>query len=140
MRKVRFTLGVIGLLILIFPAVSSSQITYVMNPSAPFSYISLPEEKKINSWTPNEDDGYFDLPLGDFVFQFYGVPVTTLRISTNGYMTFGRKGRNSPTTRSPATPNPMPSLPLSGQISPYREASQHKSDTVSPALLLPDSL
>lgn len=91
MRRTRLILGVISLLVFIFPGLSSSQINYVMNPTAPFSYVLGTES--ITSWVGDADDGYFEIPLGDFLFQFYGVPVTTLRVSTNGYMTFGTEGR-----------------------------------------------
>ncbi len=94
MRKVRFILGAISVLALIFPALSSSQVTYVMDASAPYSYVS--GTNSITGWACDigncSDDGYFDLSLGDFIFQFYAVPVSTLRISTNGYMTFGAQG------------------------------------------------
>ncbi len=91
MKKVRFILGVVSLFVLICPALSSSQVTYLMNASAPFDYVSGTDP--ITSWFGDADDGYFELLLGDFAFQFYGAPVTTLRISTNGYMTFGTEGR-----------------------------------------------
>ena len=97
MRKARFIVGVISLLVLFSPAVSSSQIAYVIDASAPYSYVSgttpitdwVCEAPLCNLSNKVTDEGYFDLPLGDFNFQFYGVPVTTLRIVTNGYMTFG---------------------------------------------------
>src|SRR5512137_2739863 len=99
MKKVRFILGAISVLVLISPAVSSSQIAYVIDPSASYNYVT--GTNTITDWVCDKDkqplcvatdDGYFDVSLGDFVFQFYGVPVSTLRISTNGYMTFGTQG------------------------------------------------
>jgi hypothetical protein len=92
MRKARFILGIISVLVLACPALSSSQVIYVMNASAPYSYVTGANPIPNTYWVGGSDDGYFDLPLGDFAFQFYGVPVTTLRISTNGYITFGTGG------------------------------------------------
>jgi hypothetical protein len=47
---------------------------------------------KITSWQGNANDGYFNLSLGDFDFQFYGISVNSVRVSTNGYVTFGTEG------------------------------------------------
>jgi hypothetical protein len=62
---------------------------YVMNDSATYSYISATNQVTSldgGTW----DDGYFDYALpGDFEFYFYGRKVTHLRVSTNGYITFG---------------------------------------------------
>jgi len=110
MRKARFILGTIGLLVLIFPALSLSQVTYVIDASAPFTYVS--GTHSITSWSGDADDGYFDLSLTGlgFVFQFYGIPVTTLRISTNGYITVppqeGTEFDNSPIPY-PTSPNAL---------------------------------
>jgi hypothetical protein len=66
---------------------------YTMNPNAPYCYI--PDANNlITAWVgggiyPPEDEGYFDLSLVGFDFQFYRTPVTSVRISTNGYVTFG---------------------------------------------------
>ncbi len=110
MKRLKFFFGALGILVLIYPAVSSSQISYVMNASVPYSYISVPPTNKITSWVGDADDGYFDLSLvsiGNFVFQFYGVPVTTLRITTNGYMTFGtEEGRCYDNYPIPYSPTP----------------------------------
>ena len=97
MKKLNFFLGSIVVLVLICPAVSSSQATYVINASAPYAYVT--GTTPITGWVCDDegceasDDGYVDLSLGDFVFKFYGVSVSTLRISTNGYMTFGTEGQ-----------------------------------------------
>jgi hypothetical protein len=63
---------------------------YTMNLNASYSYVD--GNNQITSWQGNLNDGYFDLPLGDFDFYFYGTPVTNIRISTNGYITFGTEG------------------------------------------------
>ncbi len=126
MKKIKLFYWAIGLLVLIYPVVSSSQITYVMNASAPFSYVTGTNPIPNTSWVGGTDDGYFDLSLGDFVFQFYGVPVTTLRISTNGYMTVppqeGTEFNNSPIPY-PTSPNALIApfwddltLSISGQV------------------------
>jgi len=60
---------------------------YTMNPNASYSYIFA--NNQITSWVGATDDGYFDLSLAGFDFQFYRTSVTNLRISTNGYITFG---------------------------------------------------
>jgi hypothetical protein len=96
MKKLRFFLLMILVGALICPAVSSSQTAYIMDPSVPYLYVT--GTNMITGWlcdTPgcdSYDDGYFDLSLGDFAFQFYGIPVSSLRIGTNGYMTFGTEG------------------------------------------------
>jgi hypothetical protein len=61
-----------------------------MQPNASFSYLS--GEHQVASWGGNLNDGYFNLDLGDFDFQFYGVPVNSVRVSTNGYVTFETEG------------------------------------------------
>ena len=63
---------------------------YTMNSNASYSYVY--GNNQITSWQGNLDDGYFDLSLGDFHFYFYVTPVTNIRISTNGYITFGTDG------------------------------------------------
>jgi hypothetical protein len=69
---------------------STTIVSYTINPNAPYSYIY--GNNQITSWQGNLDDGYFDLPLSGFDFQFYGLPVTNIRVSTNGYITFGMDG------------------------------------------------
>jgi hypothetical protein len=64
---------------------------YRMNPNATYSYIA-DADQFISSWVGSADDGYFDLSLSGFDFQFYGTSVTSVRISTNGYITFGTSG------------------------------------------------
>jgi len=66
--------------------------TYILNSNAPYSYIPGDDLIPSASWQGNLDDGYFDLPLGDLDFQFYGTPVNNVRVSTNGYITFGTVG------------------------------------------------
>jgi hypothetical protein len=68
----------------------SRRISYRMQPNA--SYFYETGEHQVASWTGSRDDGYFDLDLADFDFQFYGFPVHSLRIATNGYVTFGAGG------------------------------------------------
>jgi hypothetical protein len=108
MRTLRLFYWAVGALIIICPSVSLAQITYEIDASAPYSYVS--GTNSIDSWVGNADDGYFDLSLDGFDFQFYGVSVTTLRISTNGYMTFGaeegREFNHSPIPYS-APPNAL---------------------------------
>ena len=70
----------------------SPNIFYTVNPNAPYSYIY--GDNQITTWQGNLNEGYYDLPLGDFDFRFYGVLVSNLRISTNGYITFGTDGTN----------------------------------------------
>jgi len=65
-------------------------VSYAINPNASYSYIH--GNNQITSWQGNLNDGYFDLSLEDFDFQFYGISVTNIRISTNGYITFGTNG------------------------------------------------
>lgn len=115
MKKLKFFCGIIVVLALICPSVSSSQVTYAIDPSAPYSYIlgTNPITSWVSDYEPAADDGYFDLPLGDFVFQFYGVSVSTLRIGTNGYMTFGPNGADWYNT-------PIPfSVPPNALIAPF---------------------
>jgi hypothetical protein len=135
MRKVSFILGTISALVLIFPALSLSQVTYVIDLSEPYSYLSGTNPIPNTSWRsdydylPPKDDGYFDLSLGNFAFQFYGTPVTTLRISTNGYITVGtmavppqegQESANYPICNYPTDPTPCsPTPPPHGLIAPF---------------------
>jgi hypothetical protein len=64
---------------------------YTMNPNATYSYIP-DADNFISSWVGTADDGYYDLSLSGFDFKFYGTSVTSVRISTNGYITFGASG------------------------------------------------
>ena len=66
---------------------------YTMNPNATYSYIA-DADNQITSWVGSTDDGYYDLSLAGFNFQFYKTLVTSVRISTNGYITFGTDGSN----------------------------------------------
>jgi len=83
---------------------SPPTVSYIINSNAPYSYVL--GENEIVPWEGNLDDGYFDLTLGDFIFQFYGIPVTTLRISTNGYITFGTEGTESTNDSIPNSNSP----------------------------------
>jgi M6 family metalloprotease-like protein len=66
---------------------------YTMNPNATYSYIS--GSNLISSWSDTMDEGYYDLALpAGFDFQFYKTPVTSVRITTNGYITFGTTATN----------------------------------------------
>jgi hypothetical protein len=71
---------------------------YTMNPNATYAYIYGSTQIPTGSWvgsdgvTANPDDGYYDLSLAGFDFKFYGAPVTSVRVSTNGYVTFGTTG------------------------------------------------
>ena len=65
-------------------------ISYSINPNASYAYVH--GDNQITSWQGSLNDGYFDLSLGDFDFQFYGMPVSSVRISTNGYITIGSNG------------------------------------------------
>src|SRR4030067_2697900 len=62
---------------------------YRIDPNA--SYFYEDGEALITNWQGGPDDGYFDLFLNNynFDFQYYGTPVTSVRITTNGYITFG---------------------------------------------------
>ena len=71
-------------------SITTERVSYTINHNASFSY--TPGDNQITSWQGDLNDGYFDLPLADFDFQFYGSPVTNIRISTNGYITFGTDG------------------------------------------------
>ena len=77
---------------------------YTMNPNATYSYIS-DGSNQITSWQGNLDDGYFDLSLAGFDFQFYRTPVTSVRISTNGYITFGTTGTTGTEYSNVSIPN-----------------------------------
>ena len=65
---------------------------YIINTNTPYSYVD--GVNQITNWQGNLNEGYYDLTLGDFDFQFFGVAVSNLRISTNGYLTFGTDGTN----------------------------------------------
>jgi len=64
---------------------------YTMNPNATYLYVA-DADQLITSWVGSADDGYYDLSLTGFDFKFYGTSVTSVRISTNGYITFGSNG------------------------------------------------
>ena len=66
--------------------IGNARSCYVKDSNAAYSYRYA--TNPINSWVNNKDNGSFNLSLGDFDFRFYGVPVTQVTISTNGYITF----------------------------------------------------
>ena len=75
--------------LLLFPApVLSQGISYALNPNAQPDYIPAQTFIDPTQWQGGLDDGYFDLPLGDFDFYFFGRPITNLRVNANGYLTF----------------------------------------------------
>ena len=88
---------------------TTTRVSYTINPNASYSYVL--GNNQITSWQGNLDDGYFDLALGDFHFQFYGSPVTNVRITTNGYITFETEGTfsywDNKTTPNADVPNAM---------------------------------
>jgi hypothetical protein len=89
----------------------ASKISHQINSSASYSFVE--GVNKATLWQGGLNDGYFDLSLGDFDFQFYGVPVSTVRISTNGYLTFGTDGGNPNNTTIPNGSSP------NGIIAPF---------------------
>jgi hypothetical protein len=57
----------------------------------PYQWVDLSESgdgTKINAWTQNGDDGWFDLDL-PFSFPWYGLTENKISIGTNGVITFG---------------------------------------------------
>ena len=82
---------------------------YTMNPTATYSYIFGSNIIPTASWVDNPDDGYYDLSLAGLDFQFYRTPVTSVRISTNGYITIGSTGTQATNFPIPHSvpPNPI---------------------------------
>jgi hypothetical protein len=91
-RKVLCLAFSLGLITFGFASLAFGGYTYLMNPNAAYSYVG--GTTKITAWSEVDptldptDEGFYDLPLGNFSFQFYGTPVNTARITTNGYITF----------------------------------------------------
>ncbi len=65
-------------------------VSYIMDSNAAYNYLTA--TNKVTAWVGDLDEGYYDLSLGDFDFSFYGSPVSTVRITTNGYISFSTDG------------------------------------------------
>jgi hypothetical protein len=101
--------GVLGVVIILVAAVpvAFGEVFYSIDPCVGynFSYNYLSGDTKITAWVGSLDNGHYDLPLGDFNFSFYGSPVGTVRITTNGYISFSTDAVES---RSAWIPDPTP--------------------------------
>ena len=51
-------------------------------------YVTLEAAPVVPGFEAGSDDGLYELPL-PFTFLYYGIPYTSISISTNGYATFG---------------------------------------------------
>lgn len=89
--------------------------------------------------TPDLDDGYAEIPLDKFAFEFNGEVYTKIWINVNGFITFGRKTINGtlmpPPNLTAGTKNPNalfwddPSFPVN-VIAPFWGDHHYRPDSV----------
>jgi hypothetical protein len=69
------------------------------------------------------DDSHVEIPIG-FAFEFFGEPHETLRVSSNGYLTFGLQGWSYANQQLPNTAQPNDLIaPYWDDLNPRRDGS-----------------